>query len=225
MTIQDQISVRTKKLGVLIRDARLAKRRTVPECARAIGVTPGIFHAYEEGRRAPSLPEVELFSYYLQLPVARFWQKEVMSDDHPLTESLDLAVLAGIRHRMIGALLRQERLRNSYSFQVLSEHSGISIPRLKAFELGERPIPLPELEALAGILGTQVEAFFDQTSTVGEWMKQQEAIRNFLLLPVELQDFVCKPINRPYLELALKLSGMSADRLRSVAEVLLDITL
>ena len=36
--------------------------------------------------------------------------------------------------------------------------------------------------------------------------------------------FVCKPVNRPYLELAMKLSGMSTDKLRSVAEDLLDIT-
>ena len=48
---------------------------------------------------------------------------------------------------------------------------------------------------------------------------------DFLQLPVELQNFVCKPINRPYLELALKLSGMSAEKLRGVAEDLLDITL
>jgi hypothetical protein len=32
------------------------------------------------------------------------------------------------------------------------------------------------------------------------------------------------PVNRPYLELAMKLSSMSRDKLRSVAEDLLDIT-
>jgi hypothetical protein len=44
-------------------------------------------------------------------------------------------------------------------------------------------------------------------------------------LPVELQDFVSKPINRPYLEIAHRLSEMPADQLRAVAEGLLAITL
>jgi len=43
-------------------------------------------------------------------------------------------------------------------------------------------------------------------------------------MPVEMQVFVSKPINRPYLELAIRLSEMSVDRLRSVAEGLLEIT-
>jgi hypothetical protein len=55
-------------------------------------------------------------------------------------------------------------------------------------------------------------------------MSQQEAIQHFLELPLELQAFVSQPINKPYLELARKLSDMSTDKLRSVAEDLLDIT-
>ena len=42
---------------------------------------------------------------------------------------------------------------------------------------------------------------------------------------MELQGFVCKPINRPYLELAVRLSEMSVEKLRGVAEGLLEITL
>ena len=47
---------------------------------------------------------------------------------------------------------------------------------------------------------------------------------DFLELPLELRQFVARPVNRPYLELAMKLSDMSKDKLRSVAEDLLDIT-
>jgi transcriptional regulator with XRE-family HTH domain len=64
MDMQAQITIRAKKLGILIRDARLASRRTTRECAAAINVTNGIFIAYEEGRRAPSLPELETLVYY-----------------------------------------------------------------------------------------------------------------------------------------------------------------
>ncbi|MGC8856256.1 MAG: helix-turn-helix domain-containing protein [Anaerolineae bacterium] len=225
MDIRTQMTIRTKKLGVLIRDARQAQRRSIQECAEALGVSTSIFRAYEEGRRAPSLPELEILVYYLKLPINHFWSKEILSDDPSPLELLDLPRLIGLRHRMIGALLRQERLNASISLKSLSEATGIPAARLKAYELGERPIPLPELEAVLSILGGRIESFFDQGGPVGKWMKDQKAIELFLQLPPELQDFVCQPVNRPYLELAMKLSALSTEKLRSVAEGILDITL
>ena len=56
-------------------------------------------------------------------------------------------------------------------------------------------------------------------------MISEEAVQQFLEMPTELREFVAMPVNRPYLELAMKLSNMSRDKLRSVAEDLLDITL
>jgi len=224
MSIQVQVALRSRKLGVLIRDARLAARKTLPECAQLVGVTSGILRAWEEGRKAPSLPELEVLAYSLHLPLHHFWSKDAMSDDAPLTESLNLPAIMGIRQRLVGALLRQQRENASLSLQTLSEQSGLPMARLKAYELGARPIPLPELEGLVALLGGQIEAVFDQTGRIGQWMIQQKAVQEFLQLPPELQNFVSKPVNRPYLELAMKLSGMSTQKLRSVAEDLLDIT-
>jgi len=214
-----------KKLGVLIRDARLASRQDIAECAKAIGVTKGIFRAYEEGRRAPSLPELEILVYYLKLPIHHFWGQSSISDNVPATEPLDLPRLVEVRQRMIGALLRQQRNNASLSIKSLIQETGIPGARIKSYELGERPIPLPELEVLATALGRRVETFFDESGPIGQWMNDQKGIQQFLELPRELQDFVCQPVNRPYLELALKLSSMPTDKLRSVAEGLLDITL
>ena len=224
MTIQIQVALRTRKLGVLIRDARLAARKTLPECAQLVGVTGGVLRAWEEGRKAPSLPELEVLAYSLHLPLQHFWSKDAMSDDAPVTESLNLPAVLGIRQRLVGALLRQQRENTSLSVQALSEQSGIPVARLKAYELGTRPIPLPELEGLVALLGGQIEAIFDQTGRIGQWMIQQKAVQEFLQLPSELQNFVSKPVNRPYLDLAMKLSGMSTQKFRSVAEDLLDIT-
>ena len=225
MDTRSQITLRTKKLGVLIRDARMAARRNIDECAKAIGVTKGIFRAYEEGRRSPSLPELEILVYYLNLPIDHFWGKSSISSEASPTEPIDLPQLAELRQRMIGALLRQERNHASLSIKALTQETGISGARIKAYELGERPIPLPELESLLNALGSRIETFFDQSGPVGKWMTDQKSIQQFLELPKELQTFVCQPVNRPYLELALKLSSMSTDKLRSVAEGLLDITL
>jgi hypothetical protein len=90
--------------------------------------------------------------------------------------------------------------------------------------LGERPIPLPELEILITTLGGRIEIFFDRHGPIGQWMLSEEAMQHFLEMPTELREFVALPVNRPYLELAMKLSNMSRDKLRSVAEDLLDIT-
>ena len=223
--MQAQITIRKKKLGILIRDARLVSRRSTKECAAAINVSNGVFKAYEEGRKAPSLPELETLVYYLELPIDHFWSNESLSDAPEKISELDLPRLTGLRHRMIGAFLRQERMDASLSMKSVAEQTGISTSRLKRYELGERPIPLPELEVILKILGGRIETFFDQGGPIGQWMTQQKAIQQFLNMPVELQNFVCQPVNRPYLDLARKLSEMSTDKLRSVAEDLLDITL
>jgi transcriptional regulator with XRE-family HTH domain len=225
MDKKTQITIRTKKLGVLIRDARMAARRNVKECADAIGIKSGAFRAYEEGRKSPSLPELETLVYYLDLHIDHFWSKEIKSNAPLPIETLDLPKLMAVRQRKIGALLRQERMNASISIRGLAEETGIPGARIKAYELGERPIPLPELEALVSTLGGRIETFFDRSGPIGQWLTNEEAIQNFLELPQELRQFVALPVNRPYLELAMKLSNMSRDKLRSVAEDLLDITL
>ena len=225
MDIKSQITIRTKKLGVLIRDARLATRRSVQDCAEAIGIRKSIFRDYEEGLKSPSLPELEILVYYLDLPMDHFWSKEIRSDGASRPANLDLTKLLAVRQRKIGALLRQERMKASMSIRNLAHETGIASSRIKAYELGERAIPLPELEVLVRTLGGRIESFFDRHGPVGQWMISEEAVQQFLEMPTELREFVALPVNRPYLELAMKLSTMSRDKLRSVAEDLLDITL
>jgi transcriptional regulator with XRE-family HTH domain len=219
-----QITIRGKKLGLLIRDARMAERRSVKECADAIGVQVGQFRAYEEGRRSPSLPELEALVFYLKLPITQFWGNETKSDAEP-AEAVDIVRLITLRQRMIGALLRQERNNVNMSIRHLATETGISQARLKTYELGERSIPVPELEAILSVMGSRIDTFFDQNGPVGQWMTSQRAMQKFLELPEEMQVFVCQPVNRPYLDLAMKLSSLSREKLRAVAEGLLDITL
>ena len=224
MDTKTQITIRTKKLGVLIRDARLSARRSVHECAKAIGVRTGVFRSYEEGVGSPSLPELEALVYYLELPLEHFWSKEIRSTAASPINAIDLPRLLAIRQRKIGALLRQERMKASNSIRNLAAKTGIAGSRIKAYELGESPIPVPELEVLINTLGGRIESFFDRSGPIGRWLLSEETVHEFLELPLELRQFIAAPVNRPYLELAMKLSSMSRDKLRSVAENLLDIT-
>lgn len=207
-----------------MRDARLSARRSVQECAAAIGVRTGVFRAYEDGNKAPSLPELESLVYFLDLSLDHFWSREIKSGNTSALEKLDLPKVMAIRQRKVGALLRQERMNASISIRNLSQSTGIASSRIKAYELGERAIPLPELEVLMSTLGGRIESLFDRSGPVGQWMMSEDAVKQFLEMPAELRQFVATPINRPYLELAMKLSSMSRDKLRSVAEDLLDIT-
>jgi transcriptional regulator with XRE-family HTH domain len=216
------MTIRKKKLGVLIYDARLAKRRTLEECAKAIGVAPGVFHSFELGEASPSLPQLEILAYFLQVPIAHFWGHESLTEKQ--AADMEAARLVALRQRMIGAMLRQARTNANLTLKDVAERTDTSEEDLRLIELGEKSVALPLLEALVGCLGGQVEEFFDANGPVGVWRKEQNAIEKFHDLPAGLQEFVCKPVNRPYVELALRLSELSVERLRAIAEGLLEIT-
>jgi transcriptional regulator with XRE-family HTH domain len=116
------------------------------------------------------------------------------------------------------------RSKTNQTFQQLSDKTGISEERLRIYENGEQPVPVAELEILAGALDMRIEEFFDQSGPIGKWRMDQLALGKFLELPADVQEFVCKPINRPYLTLAMRLSDLSVEKLRGIAEGLLEIT-
>src|SRR5512141_3116000 len=104
MDTKTQITIRTKKLGVLIRDARLVARRSVQECAEAIGVRTSIFRSYEDGLHAPSLPELEALVFFLDLSLDHFWGREIKSTAGSPIKKIDLPRVLALRQRKIGAL-------------------------------------------------------------------------------------------------------------------------
>lgn len=215
---------RSAMIGKLIQDARLKANHTVEDCAQAVGASADQFKAYELGEQAISLPELEAIAFYLDVPIEHFWARETaaLGNNYRVISNLDQ--LLHLRHRMIGAILRQARLEAGLGLDALAARTEIDMARLEAFELGEEPIPVPELEALSGVLQRSIREFQDLYGPVGTWNAQQRALQNFLLMPLELQLFIAKPINRPYLELAVRLSDMSVEKLRAVAEGLLEIT-
>jgi transcriptional regulator with XRE-family HTH domain len=218
------ITIRTKKLGVLIRDARLATGKSLEECAQAIGVTPDRFEGYELGVEPPSLPELEILAYTLRVPLEHFWGNERLKKNGKVV-TLDADQVKTLRQKMIGVLLRKVRTEGGIMLETVASKTGIGLEKLEQYELGEAAIPIPELESISQVLNSSIFEFQDRHGPVGNWFVEQKASREFKDLPVDLQGFVCKPINRPYLELAIRLSEMSVEKLRSVAEGLLEITL
>jgi len=93
MTIDEKIELRSKKLGVLIHAARLSTNHSMKDCAEAMGVTSGIYKSYEEGRRSPSLPELETLAYFFDLPLTEFWRNNVLEDNRKPLEAMEIDVL------------------------------------------------------------------------------------------------------------------------------------
>lgn len=216
--------IKAKKLGVLLRDARLASERSLEECAQAVGISMQDLEAYEMGEKAPSLPELEILAYFLKVPLEHFWGEELFKPDGAETD-FDPQKLVALRQKIIGVLIRKFRTEKELRIEDLASAVGITKDQLQAYEAGQQPIPVPELDNLARELGWRIKAFQDQRGPVGSWLAQQRYFKDFMDLSPEMQEFICKPVNQSYLEVAQRLSNMSVDRLRTIAEVLLDITL
>jgi len=218
-------TIRSRKLGVLLRDARLTAGKNIQECAQAVGVNASQYEAYEFGETSPSLPEAEILAYFLNFSFDYFKGNVTASriDKKPI--KVEPQQVLKIRQRMIGVLIKKTRIKAGMTVDDFSHKVGISPIELENYEMGEIPIPLPILEALALDLNRPIKDFQDRQGPIGKWETQQRAIQSFVELSIELQTFVTKPINRPYLELAQRLSEMSVEKLRGVAEGLLEITL
>lgn len=218
-----KLALRDRIIGVLLRDARRRAGLTRTECADALGVSAVTIEAYEEGRKPISLPELEVLGYVVNAPIHRFWEKEpVLGTDE---EQPDFQGLLDLRHRIVGVLLRQARTEANMTRDRVAEVLGCSPDHVSDYEYGTRPMPVSELELLARHLNLPVEHFVDgKECPVGKWHRQQEIDRRFHELPEDVQEFVAEPVNSKYIEVAMRLSGLSASRLRAIAEGLLEIT-
>jgi len=221
--VDKKLTFRDRIIGVLLRDARQRAGRTKAECADTLDVSSDTIEAYEEGRIPISLPELEVLGYFLDTPIDRFWEREPKLE--PEGDHRDFQMLLGLRHRIVGVLLRQARLEADVTQEKLAEVLDCPSSRISEYEHGTKPIPVSELELLANYLKLPVEHFVDgEGGTVGDWHRQQALDRRFHELPEDVQEFVAKPVNIKYLEVAMRLSQMPASKLRAIAEGLLEIT-
>lgn len=220
-----ELTIRSKKLGVLLRQARIKLGKSATECAQSIGVSEEDFNQFEFGEKSPSLPEVEALAYFLNIPLEYFLGREDLSSPDQPTGLKNLDKLSLLRNRVIGAKIRKSRYDSGLSLDDLSQRTGISEEKLTAYEFGDESLPLPELETITKVLNQSPLDYLDERGPIGHWRKQRHAVRQIQHFPPDLQEFISKPVNRPYLELAQRLSEMSVDKLRAVAEGLLEITL
>jgi transcriptional regulator with XRE-family HTH domain len=223
MTNQRDKILRSKMLGAMLRKTRKEKGKNLKETAALIGTTTGKLSAYESGKKIISLPELELFAFQFNVPLKYFLKSDMQSDVRRSVPEAEL--LISLRQKMIGAQLRSHRMDADISLRKLAKSLNIPPSRLSAYERGTRAIPIHELEALCNALDHDIEEYIDRDGPVGEWQQQLQAIEMLSKLSPELRDFLSKPVNEPYLRIAKQLSELQVEKLRTVAEGLLEITL
>jgi transcriptional regulator with XRE-family HTH domain len=212
---------RAKMLGNLVKQAREHFGRTKKECAAVLGLKPADYSSVESGEYPVSLPQLEAIALYLNIPMGYFWGSEPLKTE----AEIDFDNLIALRHRVIGVLLSQQRLRSRQSLADMAEALNIDEALLKSYEMGQEPIPYLHLEQICRHLDVSVSYFLDDLhGPLGRHEAKQKLERQFGRMPAEMQAFLINPVNVSYLDTAKKLSEMDVERLRQVAESLLEIT-
>lgn len=220
----ESFRIRSKMLGVLIRDARLNAARTVEDCARLLNVQPQLVEVWEYGDDSPTLPQLELLAYYLDVPVSHFWGQKTLESDKSQKTSVQNEYMA-LRDRMIGALLRQAREEQQLSYEDIAEGSYIPVETLQHYEIGNLSIPMQELAVLSGIVNRNMDFFLETSSYVGELLQTHEEWKHFLDLDPEVRAFAANPLNIGFIKIAIVFSQMPAEQLRQAAEGMLEISM
>jgi transcriptional regulator with XRE-family HTH domain len=213
-----------KILGVKIRHARIRSGLSLKEVGEALGVSAGLISDIEFGRRDVSLPQLEVMAYLFNIPVIYFWSDEPIEEANREFPALEAIAL---RQRIIGVLLRQARIEAGRSQEDLAKVLEVPTSRISSYEFGKSEIPLLELERLADYLNVSLSYFMDQgllPQESGGRTATLDEIAQFSQLPREVREFLLNPANLLYINISMRLSDLSAETLRNLAEGLLEVT-
>lgn len=157
------------------------------------------------------------------MPVSHFWGTETLQAERAPEVDAQTEYI-NLRSRMIGVMLRQAREEAGLSVDQLSADVAIPAANITAYELGEMLLPMHELISVASALRKNVDYFLETESYIGELLATREEWKHFAELPEDLRRFAANPLNLGFIEIALMLSQMPTDKLRSVGESVLNIT-
>jgi transcriptional regulator with XRE-family HTH domain len=225
MISQEAILIQNKIIGVALRNARARAGKSIQECAVALSCPPESVTKAEEGLEGLTLPQLEVLAHVLNTPLAYMLGEQEFQDDHVQDVSLPYDNVMTIRRKIIGVILRQARLELGRTLDDIATAEGYTPEHLARVELGEEQIDLVKLRSLAKQLNIVFEDFV-QKDIIPLTPAERDArdLQYLAHLPQDVREFVLKPINMPYLQVAMNLSHMPAEALRQIASGLLEIT-
>ncbi len=221
---QESYRLRAKMLGVLIQDARLSSARTVDDCARLLKIDPTVVESWEYGEDVPSLPQLELLAYYLDVPISHFWGQDTLESEKGRKTNAQSEYVQ-LRNRMIGALLRQAREEREVSLEDVAEAAHLPVETLEQYEAGLLPIPMHELAVLSTIVQKNMQYFMEGESFIGLLLQIREEWKQFISLDTDIRQFAANPLNLGFLKIAMMFGKMPAKELRQIAAGILEISM
>jgi transcriptional regulator with XRE-family HTH domain len=225
MDASQEIAIRNRIVGILVKRARLENGKSQRECAEFLGCSPSMFRNYERGRRGMSLPQLEALAYLFDMPVENLLDDSRPSSTNESEKSMPVEQIMLLRRKMLAVQFRQCRRITGMSQRKMGELLGCSASMISQYERGKRDIPLAELELAAERSGQGVAEFLDkQAMPLSQSEQERRALARLAELSPEVRDFVLNPTNALYFRIAMLLSAMKADSLRQIAETILDIT-
>src|SRR5574341_1481104 len=224
MDFNELHKIRGRIIGVLIRDARVAKGYTLGQLADQIQISGDTLIAWELGDQSPGLPQIELLGYILEVPVSHFLDGTDTMTDQISQRMVNPAEYTRTRDGMIGTLVRLAQQQANFTTEYLAQQCGIDPPVLTQYQYGQVSIPLPHLTTIARALRVNPSFFLESEDRVGRYLEAQELFNTFLEMDPEMRQFLSKPSNHRYVELAMKLAEMDINKLRFIAEGILEIT-
>jgi transcriptional regulator with XRE-family HTH domain len=225
MISAESILIRNKIIGVLLRRARTDAHKTVQQCAQTLGIDPAFIIRAEEGQESLTLPQLESLAHILDAPLSYFLETEDLPEDKPSQQQLPYAQIMHLRRKIIGVTLRQARQQAGRTLDEIAARLGYTPEYLERVELGEAYVPFVQLQVWGDMLGIPFTAFTAEDVLPVNAEQQSERAPTVLAhLPPEVREFIAKPINIPYLQIAMNLSQMPAETLRQIASGLLEIT-
>ncbi len=220
----EEIILQRKILGLKIRHARVRAGSSLREVGQALGISAEAVSDIEFGRCDISLPQLEVIGVLFNVPAIYFWSDVPLEEE--VREVPTLKAMA-IRQRIIGVLLRRSRTESGHSLEDIAEFLAIPSSQVSEYELGSTPIPLIQLESIAQYLNIPFTYFIDNAVAIegiSEQVTTLEEMAQFAQLPKDAREFLANPANLLYVNIAMRLSDLSVETLRALAEGLLEVT-
>ena len=225
MPEQRDPSVRRREIGLLIRRAREVAGKSRKEVAAYLGLSQAAITSIEEGRRETSLPQVEAIAYYLRMPVFALLDESASAAQTTWRAVIDFEEIQNVRGHIIGVRLKQARQQKGETVRQVAQAAGLPPSRLSAYETGERPVPITELESLMGHFGLTWNDLLDVgIGPLGEAQLYHQQHAQFDALPSDVREFVADPHSLPYLRTAMRLRDFPAEQACAAGQALIELS-
>jgi transcriptional regulator with XRE-family HTH domain len=136
MDASQEIAIRNRIVGILVKRARLDAGKSQRECAEFLGCSPSMFSNYERGRRSMSLPQLEALAYLFDVPVENLLDDSRTSSENEPEAAMPVEQIMLLRRKMLAVQFRQCRRTSGLSQRKMGQLLGCSASTVSQYERG-----------------------------------------------------------------------------------------